>query len=227
MDDRALTMTSSAGHSTRLVWADWTGLAASIGCAVHCAAMPLVIAYLPALGLGWLAGEGFHKWMAVLCFLLAAVAFLPGWRKHRSLVPSVLGGVGLLLLCVAAYGLEGSCCPTGAPPQEGAVAASACGEAECSHCQLAVQAPPPVPKSASLAAALVPLITPLGGLLLVIAHVTNHRKNCKCRGDSCCLPGAKPSPRATALIDAHKAECGTAEGTAGAPVSRKQNVEML
>ena len=40
--------------------ADWTGMVASIGCAIHCAAMPHVLAYLPALGLTWLADEGFY-----------------------------------------------------------------------------------------------------------------------------------------------------------------------
>ena len=30
-------------------WADRAGMIASIGCAIHCAAMPLVLAYLPAL----------------------------------------------------------------------------------------------------------------------------------------------------------------------------------
>ena len=46
----------------RRAWADWAGMIASIGCAIHCAAMPLVLAYLPTLGLSWLADEVFHKW---------------------------------------------------------------------------------------------------------------------------------------------------------------------
>ena len=52
--------------SPRRAWADWAGLIASIGCAVHCAVMPLVLAYLPSFGLSWLADEMFHRWMAVL-----------------------------------------------------------------------------------------------------------------------------------------------------------------
>ena len=38
-------------------WSDWLGVIAAIGCAIHCAAMPLIIAYLPALGLSFLADE--------------------------------------------------------------------------------------------------------------------------------------------------------------------------
>ena len=65
-------------------WRDWLGMVASIGCAIHCAAMPFVIAYLPALGLSFLADESFHKWMALVCFLIAIVAFIPGVRKHGN-----------------------------------------------------------------------------------------------------------------------------------------------
>ncbi|MEM0925351.1 MAG: MerC domain-containing protein, partial [Planctomycetota bacterium] len=40
-------------------WSDWIGMIASIGCAIHCAAMPFVIAYLPSLGLSFLSDESF------------------------------------------------------------------------------------------------------------------------------------------------------------------------
>ena len=59
-------------------WRDSLGIIASVGCAIHCAAMPFVIAYLPALGLSFLADEAFHKWMALACFLIAIAAFVPG-----------------------------------------------------------------------------------------------------------------------------------------------------
>ena len=71
---------ASSGTSS---WRDWLGVVASVGCAIHCAAMPFVFAYLPALGLSFLADEAFHKWMALVCFLIAIVAFVPGIRKHK------------------------------------------------------------------------------------------------------------------------------------------------
>ena len=74
-----------------MTWADWTGLVASIACGIHCAAMPLLLSYLPSFGLNWLAHEGFHQWMTMLCFIFAASAFIPGWRKHKSLVPALSG----------------------------------------------------------------------------------------------------------------------------------------
>ena len=171
----------------RQVWADWLGMAASIGCAIHCAAMPLVIAYLPALGLSWLADEGFHQWMAAICFGFAALAFLPGWKKHRSLVPFFLGGVGVLLLSVAAYGLEDGCCPSCAEVQEQLVQESACDDPTCPACVKETQAEPEEASEPTLAGWVTPFITPMGGVFLVLGHIVNHRRSCKCQGDGCCL----------------------------------------
>jgi hypothetical protein len=93
-----------------LTWADWTGLAASIACGIHCAAMPLLLTYLPSFGLSWLAHEGFHQWMTLLCFIFAASAFIPGWRKHKSLVPAFSGLVGITLLSLSAFVFGDECC---------------------------------------------------------------------------------------------------------------------
>ena len=91
-------------------WSDTAGMVASIGCAIHCAAMPFVIAYLPALGLSFLADEAFHKWMALGCFLIALMAFVPGLRTHGRLTPVLIGSVGLVMISVAAFGFAGECC---------------------------------------------------------------------------------------------------------------------
>ena len=73
--------------------------------------MPLVLAYLPALGLGWLASEGFHQWMAVICFVLGRVSFCD--RDGESTVVScpLLGvPLGFSFLTTAAFALEDGCC---------------------------------------------------------------------------------------------------------------------
>ena len=169
-------------------WADWAGMTASIGCAIHCAAMPLVLAYLPVLGLGWLADEGFHRFMAVFCFGLAIAAFVPGWRSHRSLVPLAWAAAGLVLINTAAFGLEGGCCPSCSPVE------SACVDDGCEHCAVAakestaeISNPEPSPVRAGVTDALIPFVTPLGGILLIVGHVMNHRKRCSCQGAGCCL----------------------------------------
>ena len=168
-------------------WADWAGMIASIGCAIHCAAMPMVLAYLPALGLGWLAGEDFHRWMAVLCFALAASAFVPGWRKHRSFVPVMWGAAGLLLLSTAAFALEEGCCAACTPKKVDFTATPACNDASCSLCKSGQEDFTATSDSGSTLASITPLVTPLGGLLLVVGHVSNHRKACRCQKHKCCL----------------------------------------
>jgi len=150
-------------------WADWAGMAASIGCAIHCALMPLVFAYLPTLGLSWLADEGFHRYMAIICFALAMSAFVPGWRKHGSFLPLAWGIAGLILLNYAAFGLEESCC-------------ASCGANEA--CEVAMETTNV--EAAAIAGVPVALLTPLGGLLLVVGHIVNHGKRCRCRSTQCC-----------------------------------------
>ena len=112
--------------------------------------------------------------MAIVCFGLAMAAFVPGWRNHRSLAPIAWGIVGLALLNYAAFGLEEGCCPSCQPE------VVACADADCESCQAAATIEPASNKIAGFPIA---LITPLGGVLLVIGHVVNHSKNCSCK---CC-----------------------------------------
>ncbi len=170
------------GHGSYL--ADWAGMVASIACAIHCAAMPLVLAYLPALGLGWLADEGFHRWMAVICFGLAAFAFVPGWRKHGNLTPAIWGAAGVIMLMAAAFGLEGGCCASCSAESTNVVAVKSCVDDACSLCSSTSSGES---ESSNLLARIVPFVTPLGGALLVIGHIVNHRKSCLCSGSHCCL----------------------------------------
>lgn len=218
MNGQSIATSAVPEEFSRQAWADWAGMLASIGCAIHCASLPLLIAYLPALGLEWLAGEGFHQWMAIVCVILATTAFLPGWWKHRSFVPAAFGGGGLLLLTTAAYGMEGRCCPSCEVELSEAVAVPACCDASgeiyeqdrqvvagsgelrrpaaaipaccevsCDTCAQEKQVVVGSVEHAGFDAAFVPLMTPLGGLLLVIGHVVNHRKSCRCKQTHCCL----------------------------------------
>ncbi|MEN0109380.1 MAG: MerC domain-containing protein [Planctomycetota bacterium] len=195
-------------------WADLAGMTASIGCAIHCAAMPLVIGYLPMLGLGWLAGEGFHQAMAILCFALAAAAFVPGWRKHGRFAPAIAGLAGVALLTGAAFGAAGDCCPS---PDDSASAVT-CDLADCEVCAATVQeraevgadgsGSPSADAPTGLLATVAPWLTPLGGLILVGAHVSNHRfAGACCRGGESCAVTPEETAGST---DATKACCGAA-----------------
>lgn len=188
-------------------WRDWLGIVASVGCAIHCAAMPFVIAYLPSLGLNFLADEAFHKWMFVTCMGIGLIAFFPGWKLHRRLVPVSIASVGLTFIGFAAFGLAGECCAAcetaavATVEGEGAEATCACCEHDsCEHGETDAEtfasistAPSDVELTPVVAKASVvesgfltpyaPWITPIGGLLLVCAHLLNRRYGCRC---GCC-----------------------------------------
>lgn len=203
----------ASAHVPHSSWRDMLGIAASIGCAIHCAAMPFVIAYLPALGLSFLADAAFHKWMALICFLIALAAFLPGLVKHGNWVPVGVGSVGLVLITFAAFGLAGECChscDSASPANANTFAAlqsntfppeyqqcDGC-EQQCDGCEFcAVDGIEPLQIEAvslesneaapeeekDLLGLLAPWLTPFGGLLLVAAHVINGRCGSNCQ---CC-----------------------------------------
>ncbi len=202
MDLLPQTTTIKSNRSVWMTWADWTGLAASIACGIHCAAMPLLLSYLPSFGLSWLAHEGFHQWMTVACFIFAASAFVPGWRKHKSLVPAFSGVIGITLLSLSAFVFGDECCAaatgsqltqnaactdaacTDAACTDAACTDAACTDAACSE-QKSGQATD-IQKSFQFAS-FTNWLSPLGGLFLVIGHIANHRKNCTCSSGHCCL----------------------------------------
>lgn len=194
---------ASAGLGTA---GDWLGMVASIGCAIHCAAMPFVIASLPAWGLSFLADEVFHKWMALICFAIALTAFVPGWRKHHRILPAALGGCGLMLISLAAFAMEGQCCATCASAvnnsnEQDAQVQAVCKDSCCEACSknTSVSTLPADPTRenlagiqakpwASLRLSIAPWLTPIGALILVMAHLFNRRFTGSC---ACC-----PNPAA-------------------------------
>ena len=189
-------------------WTDWLGVTASIACAIHCAAMPFVAVFLPMLGLSFLMDDSFHQVMVVVCSSIAIAAFIPGFRRHRRLLPICVGAIGLSLISTAAFALEGHCCQSCAAVPSGIVpsgtttesAPTVCTEACCDAAALA--APPPFstpPQTSEVATAstlgpFIPWITPLGGLLLVAAHLTNRQFSCRC---GCCPKASNADTLAT------------------------------
>lgn len=189
-------------------WRDFLGITASLACAVHCAAMPFLIAYLPALGLSFLADESFHQWMSVACLVLALMAFIPGWRKHRRWLPGMIAGLGLLMISAIAFAQTDEGCPACAAAaaadtaeNEALIAQESTQNDSCQRdcCQTATTANSSTDEAAVVApvsvqtSTVVPFTvlsamavwwTPLGGMLLVSAHLLNRRYAC-C---SCCPP---------------------------------------
>lgn len=63
---------------------DKVGATTSLACAVHCALMPLVITFLPLLGLSWLAGEKAEWVLFAGSIGIASTSLCLGFRQHRS-----------------------------------------------------------------------------------------------------------------------------------------------
>ena len=65
-------------------FADRFGFAASLLCAIHCAALPVLLALLPSLGIGIWLGEGFEQAFVVFATLLGLFTVIWGYRRHRA-----------------------------------------------------------------------------------------------------------------------------------------------
>jgi hypothetical protein len=283
---QSIAISSAPQSAPTQAYPDWIGVAASLLCAIHCAAMPFVVGFLPLLGLSFLADPSFHQWMVGICLALALVAFVPGWRRHHRAVPAIIGVLGLSLISFAAFAGPDDCCPTcetstaPAGPAGMAMVAnnddSSCADACCSSetptaatfavevsnqtdpadaapcaascCTTTNDALPTVAETPderdatccadgeptaiatategpdfvapasedACTAACCPadggtsdtimtagsgefmslvwlLMTPLGGLILVIAHLTNHRLGCRCKSERCSSSGDTPA----------------------------------
>lgn len=74
-------------------WLDRIGITASVACAIHCLAAPLLLLLLPTAGSIW-ADPMVHWVLAVLVLPLALMVIYRGYRKHGkrlTLVSAVLG----------------------------------------------------------------------------------------------------------------------------------------
>lgn len=96
-------MTASAKpHRFRLPpWADRLGAFGAFLCAAHCALIPLALALLPAMGLGFLAWHSFELAFSALATVLAVASLRLGYRRHRAYHAWLLVAPGLALLWLA------------------------------------------------------------------------------------------------------------------------------
>jgi hypothetical protein len=89
-----------ARSPTSRAWqtADRFGAVASFLCAIHCAALPFVLAVLPLVGLEFLADHRFERVFVVFACTLALLTLVNGYRRHRRPAPLMLAFPGLSLL---------------------------------------------------------------------------------------------------------------------------------
>jgi hypothetical protein len=83
---------------------DKLGIAGSGLCLIHCLALPVVVGILPGLGIAFLADEIVHQLLAFLLIAFAALAFIPGYRRHHDKRVLLLMATGLGLILFATWG---------------------------------------------------------------------------------------------------------------------------
>jgi MerC mercury resistance protein len=81
--------------------ADAAGIFASALCLLHCLAMPLVLAALPAMG--WAGHDHAHEVLIGVALAAALLSLGPGYLAHRRRAVPLLGGAGLACLAAALF----------------------------------------------------------------------------------------------------------------------------
>ena len=82
---------------------DRIAIGASFACMVHCLAVPLLFAALPALAQILDIPESFHLIMLAIAVPTSALALTRGYRTHGAVIPVVLGLIGIMLLSIGAF----------------------------------------------------------------------------------------------------------------------------
>jgi MerC mercury resistance protein len=101
---------SKSDATTAVSRLDRLGAVASLACAAHCAAMPLLIGLLPFVGLGFLADEQAEYMLVGLSIGIGILNLIPSYaRKHRQWRPLLLLAFGMVLIfAVKLFTEEGS-----------------------------------------------------------------------------------------------------------------------
>jgi hypothetical protein len=136
----------------RMAGADEAGLLVSGLCAVHCAALPFLLLLAPTFGMV-LTQPIVHQVLALLAGMSVVIGLYPSaWSGERRGL-ALLGTLGAVLVCGSAFAGADACCSLLLALSEGRTMAADVSPAGW----------------ASL------LATPVGCLLIGVAHVMNRR----------------------------------------------------
>jgi hypothetical protein len=69
---------------------DVLGIATSVGCAIHCAVLPLVLTSLPLFGINIINNNSFEAGMISLAFVIGSLALYHGYKRHHHRVLPLL-----------------------------------------------------------------------------------------------------------------------------------------
>ncbi|MGB1217421.1 MAG: MerC domain-containing protein [Saprospiraceae bacterium] len=78
---------------------DFLGFAASILCAVHCAALPLILTFSTLSGLSFLANHTIEFVFLALSAVFVLWSLVPAYiSHHKNAMPLVIGTIGLFIV---------------------------------------------------------------------------------------------------------------------------------
>ena len=83
-------------------WIEGAAMSASLLCLIHCLALPLILAALPAMSSVLPISESFHLWVLAFAIPASCAALFAGRARHGARWPLLLGIAGLGLLAVGA-----------------------------------------------------------------------------------------------------------------------------
>lgn len=85
---------------------DQIGITASIACAIHCAALPLVVTYLPLIGLEFLANVWVEISMIVLSLCIGTWSLSASYKRHHNFLPVLVLVAGFALIAIGHFFLH-------------------------------------------------------------------------------------------------------------------------
>ena len=90
-------------NRNRILLLDRTGITASIACAIHCAALPLIATLLPLWGLEFLANPFVEFLMLSLSVVIGFIALFSSYRTHHQKLPIILLLLGFTTIAFGHY----------------------------------------------------------------------------------------------------------------------------
>lgn len=87
----------------RQAWFDGLAAGTSLACLIHCLALPLLIALIPALSELLRVPESFHRVALAFAVPASALALFLGYRRHHLINPVFPGVAGLALMASGAF----------------------------------------------------------------------------------------------------------------------------
>jgi hypothetical protein len=148
---------------------DRAGSVVSLACAVHCAAMPLVVTFLPMLGLSFLANSWFDVAVLLISGTMATIAGVHGYERHKCIwVPLLFwAAIGTIMVGVMLhFKSAGIAEAMHRMPWAKPCTDQCCGDSLCGYTM------------------------PIGGVTLFVAHLLNIKlskacKSCPDHGKTC------------------------------------------